>query len=176
MEGRDVTRVPPALLFFLLKQLFKTVASFIRSKTMARGRVRVLTVGDGDLSYSLALARCFNDGISLTATTLPSREELLGTYERAAAIIAELEACGATVLHGVNAASLEAAVPELEPQEHIMFAHPHLGLSDLHEKEAHAQRHRGVLSLTRPISPICQSPFFPYLTFQLFFECSSRTS
>ena len=75
---------------------------------MARGRVRVLTVGDGDLSYSLALARCFNDGISLTATTLPSREELLGTYERAAAIIAELEACGAKIL-GTQASNIDMA-------------------------------------------------------------------
>ena len=31
---------------------------------------RVLTVGDGDLSYSLALARCFGPQIELTATTL----------------------------------------------------------------------------------------------------------
>ena len=28
---------------------------------------------------------------------------------------------------------------------------------------------RFVFSLTRPISPICQSPFFPYLTLKFFF-------
>ena len=35
---------------------------------------RVLTVGDGDLSYSLALARCFGPQIELTATTLLATE------------------------------------------------------------------------------------------------------
>ena len=34
--------------------------------------MRVLTVGDGDLSYSLALQRAFGGTIQLTATVLPT--------------------------------------------------------------------------------------------------------
>ena len=49
-------------------------------------RLRILTVGDGDLSYSLALRRCFGEQIELTATTLLSEAELTSTYTRAAAI------------------------------------------------------------------------------------------
>ena len=37
---------------------------------------RVLIVGDGDLSYSLALQRAFGSVIELTATVLPSAQEL----------------------------------------------------------------------------------------------------
>ena len=37
--------------------------------------IHVLTVGDGDLSYSLALQRAFGE-IVLTATTLASEDEL----------------------------------------------------------------------------------------------------
>ena len=33
---------------------------------------------------------------------------------------------------------------------------------------------RFVFSLTRPISPICQSPFFPYLTLKFFFLRAAR--
>ena len=42
-------------------------------------RMRVLTVGDGDLSYSLALVRAYGDRIRLTATVLPTAEELVAT-------------------------------------------------------------------------------------------------
>ena len=40
-------------------------------------RISILTVGDGDLSFSLALARAFGDAIDLTATTLPDEEEVV---------------------------------------------------------------------------------------------------
>ena len=53
--------------------------------------VRVLTVGDGDLSFSLALARAFRgDELFLTATTLLTADELRETYGNAAPILAEL--------------------------------------------------------------------------------------
>ena len=44
---------------------------------------RVLIVGDGDLSYSLALQRAFGETIELTATVLPTAEELAATLSRA---------------------------------------------------------------------------------------------
>ena len=47
--------------------------------------MRVLTVGDGDLSYSLALQRAFGETIQLTATVLPTADELAATYSSAAA-------------------------------------------------------------------------------------------
>ena len=101
--------------------------------------MRVLTVGDGDCSYSLALARAFGDQISLTATTLPDEAEVCSTYSAAAACLAELRSRGARILHGVDATALNRA--QLGEYEHICFVHPHLGLSDLLDEAAHARRH-----------------------------------
>ena len=70
---------------------------------------RVLIVGDGDLSYSLALQRAFGSVIELTATVLPSAQELVATYANAAANAAELEGCGAAVRYGVDATALSSA-------------------------------------------------------------------
>ena len=102
--------------------------------------MRVLTVGEGDLSYSLALQRAFGGTIQLTATVLPNEDELAATYANAAANAAELQGCGAVVRYGVDATALATA--ELgEPYEAVVFSHPHLGLADLHAQAAHAQRH-----------------------------------
>ena len=95
----------------------------------AASSISVLTIGEGDLSYSLALARAFGDAIVLTATTLPPADELAATYERASANIAELQARGATVVHGVDATDISAGVQG--SFDHVCFLHPHLGLSDL---------------------------------------------
>lgn len=102
--------------------------------------MRVLTVGDGDLSYSLALQRAFGDAIQLTATVLPTADELAATYSSAAANAAELVERRAVVLYGVDATALIAAALG-EQQDAVVFSHPHLGLADLHAQAAHAQRH-----------------------------------
>ena len=104
--------------------------------------MRVLTVGDGDLSYSLALVRAFGGAIQLTATVLPTANELAATYSNAAANAAELVERHAVVRYGVDATAIATA--DLGEQDAVVFSHPHLGLADLHAQAAHAQRH-GVL-------------------------------
>ena len=105
--------------------------------------IRVLTVGEGDLSFSLALSRAFGDRVHLTATTLPDEAELCATYSAAAPCIAELRTRGAAVVHGVDATALD--VDALGQQDHICFLHPHLGLSDLLDEAAHAERHSALI-------------------------------
>ena len=107
---------------------------------------RVLIVGDGDLSYSLALQRAFGSVIELTATVLPSAQELVATYANAAANAAELEGCGAAVRYGVDATALTSA--ELPTggaasglYDDVVFNYPHLGDSGLADEAAHARRH-----------------------------------
>ena len=104
--------------------------------------VRILTVGDGDCSYSLALCRAFPSSITLTCTTLPDEAELFSTYSAAEKCLSELRERGARIMHGVDATALDRN--SLGEFEHILFVHPHLGLSDLLDEAAHAHRH-GVL-------------------------------
>ena len=104
----------------------------------------VLTVGDGDFSYSLALSRAFGDAIRLTATTLLDADELAATYERAADNIAELRARSVCIVHGVDATALDRH--GFAPQDHVLFIHPHLGLADLQDVEAHSRRHQVLIA------------------------------
>jgi hypothetical protein len=109
--------------------------------------LRVLTVGDGDLSYSLGLSRCFgSQQLELTATTLASEAELRATYARAAANLDELRARGGCVLGGVDATVLRD-LPRVS-YDAIIFNHPHLGLAvgpDCDEA-AHARRHETLVA------------------------------
>ena len=105
--------------------------------------MRILTVGDGDLSYSLALLRALPH-LELTATTLcASKAELCKTYSASAGVVAELASRGACVRYGVDATALDACDPPLgsEAFDTIIFNHPHLGLADLASTAEHARRH-----------------------------------
>lgn len=110
--------------------------------------VRVLTVGDGDFTFSQALLRSFGSHpLQLTATTWLQREEVLGRYRAAGTVLQELEQRGATVVHGVDACRLE---PEaLCTADVIVFNYPHLGdiPGDCHSLDSeHVRRHRALLA------------------------------
>ena len=80
---------------------------------MYDGRMHILTVGDGNFSFSLALARrlCPFDAGSLVATSHESAETVRRVYPDAAAHIDELTALGASVYHGVDATALDETLP-----------------------------------------------------------------
>ncbi|KDO28995.1 hypothetical protein SPRG_20099 [Saprolegnia parasitica CBS 223.65] len=113
---------------------------------------RVLTVGDGDLSYS----RCLLDPenwrdlsidaptIDLTASTFDSLLALEDKYAMARSNIEALSAGSAavtaTVLHDIDATNLAAFEnDEADHFDRIVFNHPHSGVEDVH-------RHRRLLS------------------------------
>lgn len=104
---------------------------------------RCLAVGDGDLSYSLALVRRFGRTVEVIASTLCTHDELIGTYSNATAIVAELEKAGARVAYRVDATDLAAS--QILRQDHIIFNHPHLGLAGLDRTEEHARRHTALV-------------------------------
>jgi Domain of unknown function (DUF2431) len=103
------------------------------TKESSPRRLRVLTVGDGDLSLSLSLARCFGRRyLDLTATTLlESAEALYSTYPATAeSNLCELrQVHSVPVLFGVNACFLHTnpALLEKSSWDVISFHHPHLG-------------------------------------------------
>jgi len=75
----------------------------------ADSKMTVLTVGDGDFSFSLSLANQLlsNESVKLTATSHESLKSVLDTYKpHSQATLASLRKLGATVLHGVDATNL----------------------------------------------------------------------
>jgi len=75
-----------------------------------RKGTRILTVGDGDLSFSLAIARMIKED-SLVATSYDSRQTLVKVYPDVEDRIAELESLGTTVCYEVDATRLSETLP-----------------------------------------------------------------
>jgi 25S rRNA (uracil2634-N3)-methyltransferase len=76
----------------------------------SRGQ-RILTVGDGDFSFSLALARALG-GQNVVATSYESYASLQQIYgTQCTDVLRELALLGARVAHGVDAADLPATLP-----------------------------------------------------------------
>lgn len=108
----------------------------------------ILTLGDGDFTYSLDLARyltVITDGRSrfrLVATGIDTKEELLLKYKDTPHILGQLDHAKSlpqlvvSVKHSVNAIlpaeikndNLRAA--EIGKADHVIFNHPHLGTED----------------------------------------------
>ena len=109
--------------------------------------MKILTVGDGDLSFSLALARCYSTQVDLTATTLVSSEkELLKTYQSASDILHELRTIyNSTICFNIDATKLNELFPNIQ-FDLIIFNHPHLGYDDLSNESKHAQKHHTLIS------------------------------
>jgi len=111
--------------------------------------LRALTVGDGDLSFSLALKRAYPQ-LDITATSLvESTADLIRTYANAAETSREFqETWGGTILFNTDATKLENTIlPGGTKFDIILFNHPHLGDATLLSSEKHhAQRHYVLLS------------------------------
>ena len=114
---------------------------------------RVLTVGDGDLSFSLALARCYNSNVvanpkddnddidnddsdndhirssqplHLTASTLvSSEEELCQTYHNSRQVLQELRQRHVEIHFNIDATQLHKTF-EGTQWDIVLFQHPHL--------------------------------------------------
>jgi hypothetical protein len=105
-----------------------------------KDKTRILTVGDGDLSLSLALARAYGNCVSLTASVLDSEEDMLKAYPDAP--IKELKSLNVEVLYGLDATQIHEKFPT-KSWDLTCFHHPHLGLASLLDKNEaeHANRH-----------------------------------
>jgi len=92
-----------------------------------RAGMSVLTVGDGDLSFSLALARLLSKGDRdsggerLIATSYESRETLERVYPNFRETLQELEGLGAQVAYEVDATRLSESLPVLSVKEPPRF-------------------------------------------------------
>ena len=106
----------------------------------------VLTVGDGDISFSLALKRAY-PAIDVSASTLvESPTELCKLYKNAEGNSTEFtEIWKQQILYKVDATNLKDNINR--KYDIILFNHPHLGDSALLKSESlAAQRHHSLLA------------------------------
>jgi 25S rRNA (uracil2634-N3)-methyltransferase len=89
---------------------------------------RILLIGEGDLSFARSLIE-HHKCVSLTATTLESRDELLDKYPTAAENIEKVEEGGGKLRHGVDAMKAVGGVwKELRGKmDRVVFNFPHVG-------------------------------------------------
>lgn len=112
----------------------------------------ILTVGDGDLSASLALIKAYNPQYLVATTLLSSESELLKVYPHAQQIILDLKSCvdSCTIMYGVDATQLHRHSNLMYHQfDLILFQHPHLGYSNLNNTDSsktHTQLHSQLLA------------------------------
>ena len=96
---------------------------------------RVLTVGDGDLSLSLALCRAYGDCMEVTASTIEKDERTLRqrypSQEMKERLIELQTKYSCDIHYNVNATQLQFQ----KTFHFITFHHPHLGTSSQQEEE-----------------------------------------
>ena len=101
----------PETCFRLVRAANSTKMPRVASIGLYRQRQSILTVGDGDFSFSLALARALK-GARVVATSYESHASLAKVYGAACTdALRELEQLGAVVAHGVDAAELGTTLP-----------------------------------------------------------------
>lgn len=100
-------------------------------------KLRILTIGDGDFSASLALLRAYPSLIQrLVATSLLSYAQVTETYPRAIEIIKELEQIeNVDIVYGVDATQLHVNMDLSGAFDVVMFHHPHLGYDTVVPKD-----------------------------------------
>lgn len=118
--------------------------------------LRILTVGDGDFSASLALIKAYNPHYLVATTLLSSESELLKVYPHAQQILSDLqsyeESC--TIMYGVDATQLHHHSKLMHQNfDLILFQHPHLGyrtssttLNDADSSRKHTELHCQLLA------------------------------
>lgn len=79
-----------------------------------RGNKKILTVGDGDFSYSVALSRHLQNGHNLTATSYESKSTLENVYpsDMLQSYFQELQQAGASIRFAIDATQLPQDLQE----------------------------------------------------------------
>ena len=130
------TTPPLSLLSRRARQLFIQLTKFPLTKSNHQRITipcRILTVGDGNLSFSLSLCNHFRSillhpsMLQFVATTFDNLTAIQTKYPESKQIINKLTNKNVIVKHQINAVSLPAT---LGTYSMIVFNHPHLGIED----------------------------------------------
>ncbi|TYZ69103.1 hypothetical protein PybrP1_009911 [[Pythium] brassicae (nom. inval.)] len=114
-------------------------------------RQRILVVGDGDLSFALALA-VFLGGGNIVATCYDSKREAQDKYPNLVVNADALESAGAQVHFGVDGTALEreAWLRNAAPFHAVVFNFPHLGGATEEDVAKNQALLRGFFCSARP--------------------------
>ena len=115
----------------------------------------ILTVGDGNFSFSVALRTRLDSAegvegkvlakacpattprILLTATSYDTRQDVVDKYPESMGLLRRLEvASDVCVLHGIDASDLGSANMAHSPFDLIIFNFPHTGVEDFRRHQA----------------------------------------
>ncbi|KAM3276042.1 hypothetical protein ACQJBY_044424 [Aegilops geniculata] len=116
----------------------------------------ILIVGDGDFSFSLALAAAFGTGWNIVATSLDSYEALSRKYIKAQSNVMGLKRMHGTVLHGIDANTMKGHTDlKMRLFDWIVFNFPHAGFSgrecEMHVIRSHRELVRGFFGNAREL-------------------------
>ncbi|KAK3194800.1 hypothetical protein Dsin_026110 [Dipteronia sinensis] len=107
---------------------------------------KILLVGEGDFSFAACLAKAFASASNITATSLDSKESLAWKYTRATSNLKELEELGCTMVHGVDANTMNQH-PDLifKSFDRIVYNFPHAGFIWKENNILQIELHRGLV-------------------------------
>lgn len=107
---------------------------------------QILLVGEGDFSFSLALANVFESAGNMVVTSKDSRERVLSSYKTAHITLSKLESLGAKIYHEVDATKLEKH-PVIGKMnfDRIVFNFPHAGFLGRETNKAVIKKHRHLI-------------------------------
>ncbi|KAF8694787.1 hypothetical protein HU200_037878 [Digitaria exilis] len=108
----------------------------------------ILLVGEGNFSFSLALATAFGSGGNIVATSLDTSEALRNKYGGAESNITSLKRLGATVLHGIDVKTMKSHTDLRNRRfDRIVYNFPHAGFKgkecEVHMIKLHKNLVRG---------------------------------
>ena len=138
---RNTTAVPVGFLLLLCSCVSHGEGELRQSRRDLQTRQAILTVGEGDFAFSVAL-RARLDSMSgdyrLMATCFESRNSVLTKYPHSSSLLTRLERHPAVMMaYGVDATNLSNTVCSLEcPFDLIIFNFPHSGTEDFRRHQA----------------------------------------
>nr|GLL44915.1 uncharacterized protein At4g26485-like isoform X1 [Ipomoea trifida] len=107
---------------------------------------KILLVGEGDFSFSAALATAFGDASNMLATSLNSHAFLAENYENAVSNIAMMRRKGCKVMHAVDATDM-ANHPSLKAFkfDRIVFNFPYAGFFKTESRASQLLIHQALM-------------------------------
>lgn len=109
---------------------------------------QILLVGEGDFSFSLALANAFGSAENMVTTSLDNKDKVLQLYKSAHETLSNLEKLGAKVLFGVDATVMKKHHIIRKMRFHrIVFNFPHAGFYGRESAETVIKKHRSLLKM-----------------------------